>query len=392
MVYVRKYMLKEGDDLRQDQMVLQMVILMDSIMKKYGLDLKLTPYQVMACSTQDGLMEFVQNADNLFNILRDNNGDLCGYFKSLATVVSSVRGGAAGGDSGRGAGEGGPRKEKSGVSGAGEGEEAGLTEEEILDNFIRSCAGYCVITYILGIGDRHLENLMVTTSGKLFHIDFGYILGQDPKPFPPPFKLVKEMVLFLSRIFFLDAICEQDKSEFPDFAPATSQFVRFWTSTPQENIVTNNFASLSSTLCHIVRRLDNPHKNPLRRGPLTLTQEFFLHLVYFSFHFPLALQVDGMREQGYQNFRSKCCEAFRILRRHSNLILVLLNLMTESGIKDFLSPDKAEFVILKVQERFRLDLSDEDAERYFISLINDSLTALFPKITEQVHAWALRFR
>lgn len=31
-------------------------------------------------------------------------------------------------------------------------------------------------------------------SGKLFHIDFGYILGRDPKPLPPPMKLSKEMV------------------------------------------------------------------------------------------------------------------------------------------------------------------------------------------------------
>ena len=31
--------------------------------------------------------------------------------------------------------------------------------------------------------------------GNLFHIDFGYILGRDPKPLPPPMKLSKEMVM-----------------------------------------------------------------------------------------------------------------------------------------------------------------------------------------------------
>ena len=65
---------------------------------------------------------------------------------------------------------------------------------EVMDTYVKSCAGYCVITYLLGIGDRHLDNLMLQPDGHLFHIDFGWIFGRDPKPYPPPMKLTKEMV------------------------------------------------------------------------------------------------------------------------------------------------------------------------------------------------------
>jgi phosphatidylinositol 3-kinase len=74
-----------------------------------------------------------------------------------------------------------------------EGAEYGI-DPDTMDTYVKSAAGYCVITYLLGIGDRHLDNIMLRKDGHLFHLDFGYIFGRDPKPLPPPMRLTKEMI------------------------------------------------------------------------------------------------------------------------------------------------------------------------------------------------------
>ncbi|CAG8689830.1 1933_t:CDS:2, partial [Dentiscutata heterogama] len=254
---------KTGDDLRQDQLVIQIITLMDRLLRKENLDLKLTPYKVLPTGSDHGVMQFITSS-SLANVLSEYNGSLLQFLKAHHPEEKAVG--------------------TYGVSPA------------VMDTYVKSCAGYCVITYLLGVGDRHLDNLLLSPDGNLFHVDFGFILGRDPKPFPPPMKLCKEMVEAMG----------------------------------------------------------------------------------------------GANSIHYQRFKSYCYIAFNILRKSANLILNLLALMVDANITDIkIEPDKA---VWKVQEKFRLDLTEEEAIKYFQNLINDSVSALFPQVIETIHKFAQYWR
>ncbi|CAJ2504259.1 Uu.00g116530.m01.CDS01 [Anthostomella pinea] len=150
---------KTGDDLRQDQLVIQIITLMDQLLQKENLDLKLSPYKILATSTTAGASQFVPSQTFSAIASKYNSNPALAYLRQHNPDERAYLG----------------------------------VRKETLDTFAKSCAGYCVITYILGVGDRHLENLLLAPDGHFFHADFGFILGRDPKPFAPAVKLSKEM-------------------------------------------------------------------------------------------------------------------------------------------------------------------------------------------------------
>ncbi|OAK97331.1 phosphatidylinositol 3-kinase [Phaeosphaeriaceae sp. SRC1lsM3a] len=150
---------KTGDDLRQDQLVIQIITLMDRLLRKENLDLKLTPYRILATSTSAGAFQFVPSM-SIAAACQKHKGSLLAYLRANNPDDSAPLG----------------------------------VRKEAMDTYIKSCAGYCVITYLLGVGDRHLDNLLIAPDGRFFHVDFGYILGRDPKPFAPQMKLCREMI------------------------------------------------------------------------------------------------------------------------------------------------------------------------------------------------------
>ncbi|WFD35704.1 phosphatidylinositol 3-kinase [Malassezia cuniculi] len=251
---------KNGDDLRQDQLVMQLFALMDRLLRNENLDLRITPYRVLATGAQDGMVQFIPSMP-LASIMSEYSGGLLGYMREHYPSSNASTFGV---------------------------------DPVVLDTFVRSCAGYCVITYLLGVGDRHLDNLLLAPDGHFFHVDFSYLFGRDPKPFPPPVKVCSEMV---------DA-------------------------------------------------------------------------------------MGGTASVHYERFKKLCYISFACLRKNANLILNLISLMVDASIPDIRAePDK---VVLRVQEKFLLDVTEERAVAHFEGLLNE--TSYISSMFDRLHNMAQYFR
>ena len=64
---------------------------------------------------------------------------------------------------------------------------------QLIDRYTHSLAFWTVMTYVFGIGDRHLDNIMIRKDGILFHIDYG-VFGNDPKRYVSPIRLDNRMI------------------------------------------------------------------------------------------------------------------------------------------------------------------------------------------------------
>lgn len=71
-----------------------MIQLMDHLMKQLNLDLHLTVYDIRAYSSDDGIMELVENSRTLQDVQEEYSAKdgLQGYFRDLTTERNKMRG------------------------------------------------------------------------------------------------------------------------------------------------------------------------------------------------------------------------------------------------------------------------------------------------------------
>ena len=93
--------------------------------------------------------------------------------------------------------------------------------------------------------------------------------------------------------------------------------------------------------------------------------------------------MGGANSPHYSQFKQYCFTAYTTLRKSSNLILNLFSLMVDANIPDIkMEPDKA---VLKVRDRFHLEMTEDEAIRHFETLISDSVSSIFPVVIDTIH-------
>lgn len=112
-------------------------------------------YPVFPLSTETGCVEMVNNSTTLYDLRTKQNVSLLNYMMT---------------------------------------HNPHLNVRELRQQIIHSCTGACLLGFTLGVGDRHLENILVRQDAALIHVDFGYILGDDPKHAYTPMRITEGMI------------------------------------------------------------------------------------------------------------------------------------------------------------------------------------------------------
>ncbi|CAH0476116.1 unnamed protein product [Peronospora belbahrii] len=155
--------IKTNDDLRQEVFTMQLIHKLKSIFEFEAPHLWLRTYRIVATGANIGLLETITDACSLDHLKKTfPGGNLLEYFHSVYGDSSSPEFVAA------------------------------------QHRFIESMAAYSIVSYVLLLKDRHNGNILLSSEGRVIHIDFGFILGIAPGGMfsveDAPFKLTKEMV------------------------------------------------------------------------------------------------------------------------------------------------------------------------------------------------------
>jgi len=176
-----KTFLLKNEDVRSDRMAMTLGFFIQSMTK----NVHIRTYKVFPLSSNMGCVEMVPHATTLYDVRK--KGTLLNFTMS---------------------------------------HNSSLSVRTLRERLVKSCAGACLLAFTIGLGDRHLENIMITNEAYLVHVDFGWILGDDPKHAATPMRITEDMI---------DALGGRGSSTFASFVQITQkayvtmrQHASFW--------------------------------------------------------------------------------------------------------------------------------------------------------------------
>ena len=152
--YLKQMIIKGGDDLRQEMIAMQLMKKFNEIFIKENTGCYLSPYDIIATSSDSGFLEFLTDTVPIDNLKKT-------YKLTLPEIYELIFSDCF---------------------------------ETARKNFIMSLAGYSLYTYLLQIKDRHNGNILISSEGHVLHIDFGFMFTTSPGNInfeSAPFKLTK---------------------------------------------------------------------------------------------------------------------------------------------------------------------------------------------------------
>jgi len=136
-------LLFKKESIMNDVTVLNLMTLCDIILREnLNTNFSFIVYPVMPLTANSGIIEIIDNAETVHAITNNKK-----------TILQHIVG----------------RNENRIIA-------------DVLNRYMYSLVSYTLHSYFLGLGDRHLQNIMITDDGAIFHIDFGFILGEDAYP------------------------------------------------------------------------------------------------------------------------------------------------------------------------------------------------------------------
>ena len=165
---------KSDADLRQEELACQVIHEMAKIWKECDLDIWVYYFKILSTSDKGGLIETVKDSISIHSIKKhaysSKLNDPGKFYPLNSHFIKQF------------------------------GTSDTLQYKSAQDCFMRSLVGYCLVTYILQVKDRHNGNLLLDKSGHMIHIDFGFMLSNSPGYVgfeTAPFKLNQEYLEIL---------------------------------------------------------------------------------------------------------------------------------------------------------------------------------------------------